>query len=400
MRPANSPRPRTLCWSPIRSHRRPLTAEKLRTPWPLQVRLTRPRPMLSGKTQARPTSIRAENPTFVAAKGKDGFPPEEATSPADAAAPVVEREAGVGQDGGERTEALAEEAEEPSDPARSVEPEPVAAAPPAVVVEQPAPSVQAQPLPGAAAEVRSDERTRRSNVTLPLGQIATLLFAVAAVIVALGFVLLVVARRGSPSPAQSAATPPALAASPLPVAPPPPSAPQAAVASASAPPRVVVERIIIPQTSPTGQEAPRPPGRQEEKPRSGAMGGVTAPSTPPVAVPPPYSAPPPPPPQVRSTGPISDPVWTRRRTGAEAAEFYPRRAEEDGTEGMAIVDCLVTDDGRLENCSVVEEHPVGVGFGAATLALAKRFRLRSTSQSGELVGGRRVRIPFRWRLGQ
>ena len=364
-----------------------------------------PRPMLSGKTQARPTTPflpRAKNPTFVAAKGKDGFPPEEATSPADAAAPVVEREAGVGQDGGERTEALAEEAEEPSDPARSVEPEPVAAAPPAVVRQQPAPSVQAQPLPGAAAEVRSDERTRRSNVNASPGPDRDPPVCGGGC-----------NRRpwlrpvggGAPgdllSPAQSAATPPALAASPLPVAPPPPSAPQAAVASASAPPRVVVERMIPPQTSPTGQEEPRPPGRAGGEAQVGAMGGVTAPSTPPVAVPPPYSAPtrlrrP------RSGAPVRSriPVPSPRPTGAEAAEFYPRRAEEDGTEGMAIVDCLVTDDGRLENCSVVEEHPVGVGFGAATLALAKRFRLRSTSQSGELVGGRRVRIPFRWRLGQ
>jgi protein TonB len=80
-------------------------------------------------------------------------------------------------------------------------------------------------------------------------------------------------------------------------------------------------------------------------------------------------------------------------------ELYPSRARDQGVEGSATIDCAVAGDGRLYDCNVIAENPPGHGFGAATLSLASKFRMRPTTQSGEPVAGRRVGIPIRWRLG-
>jgi TonB family protein len=79
-------------------------------------------------------------------------------------------------------------------------------------------------------------------------------------------------------------------------------------------------------------------------------------------------------------------------------DLYPSFARDEGLEGGATIDCGVSDDGRLDDCMVVEEHPSKRGFGSATIRLASHFRLRTTTRSGEPVGGRRIRVPVLWRL--
>jgi TonB family protein len=107
----------------------------------------------------------------------------------------------------------------------------------------------------------------------------------------------------------------------------------------------------------------------------------------------PARAPPP-----RAAARIVDPVWLLRPNPEEVAALYPSLAAEENRGGEAVIDCAVTAFGRLSACKVVAQRPAHYGFGAATLRLASRFRMRSTTRSHQPVAGRRVRVPVRWRL--
>ena len=58
----------------------------------------------------------------------------------------------------------------------------------------------------------------------------------------------------------------------------------------------------------------------------------------------------------------------------------------------------MTKDGGLTDCRLIEETPTGFGFGEATLAAAKQFRLEPRTRSGAPVEGGTVRLPLAWRL--
>jgi len=49
---------------------------------------------------------------------------------------------------------------------------------------------------------------------------------------------------------------------------------------------------------------------------------------------------------------------------------FPRLALKRGVDGRARVRCTVETTGFLTHCHVVDEHPTGLGFGAAALSLA------------------------------
>jgi len=136
---------------------------------------------------------------------------------------------------------------------------------------------------------------------------------------------------------------------------------------------------------------------------------VSTPSTPAIPTPAPPAAAAPP--QVldlrpRSGAPtprpaaraIIDPVWLLRPSREDVSELYPPVAADENRTGVVVINCAVTASGRLSACKVAAERPARYGFGAATLKLASRFRMRSTTRSGEPVAGRRVRLPVRWRL--
>jgi hypothetical protein len=65
-------------------------------------------------------------------------------------------------------------------------------------------------------------------------------------------------------------------------------------------------------------------------------------------------------------------AWAVRPTYAEVQAAKPKGVVENG---YVTVRCAALPDGALKDCIVTWEEPKGLGFGAAGLALAPRFRL-------------------------
>ena len=65
-------------------------------------------------------------------------------------------------------------------------------------------------------------------------------------------------------------------------------------------------------------------------------------------------------------------------------------------QGLAILGCGVTVEGRLRNCAVDYEDPVGWGFADTAVAVAPYFRIKKPA-SGNIVEGHIV-IPLLFAL--
>ena len=95
---------------------------------------------------------------------------------------------------------------------------------------------------------------------------------------------------------------------------------------------------------------------------------------------------------------IGDPVWTRRPSARDISEYYPIEARKLGLSGATTLDCVIAATGQLRACSIVREFPRGLGFGRATLEVARHLQIRTETRAGESAVGRRLRFPIRWRL--
>ena len=90
----------------------------------------------------------------------------------------------------------------------------------------------------------------------------------------------------------------------------------------------------------------------------------------------------------------STPRWVQRPTGDHLAALYPPGAARRHVSGEAVMECKVQADGTLGDCLILSEGPAGEGFGAATLGLARHFRLEGINEEESVI-----RIPIRWQLG-
>lgn len=91
---------------------------------------------------------------------------------------------------------------------------------------------------------------------------------------------------------------------------------------------------------------------------------------------------------------VTRPDWKRRPDADDLKKLYPREA--NGATGQTAASCLIDAKGAVSDCTVIHEAPLGLGFGDATLKLARKFRLRTLDGDGQPVAGRRVNLPVTW----
>ena len=88
--------------------------------------------------------------------------------------------------------------------------------------------------------------------------------------------------------------------------------------------------------------------------------------------------------------------WIERPEGGDFARAYPMRALREGVSGRVDIQCVIQSDFRPGDCTILAEEPVGYGFGAATVRIMRKFRLREIAPNGETTVGVQVRMPITW----
>lgn len=69
------------------------------------------------------------------------------------------------------------------------------------------------------------------------------------------------------------------------------------------------------------------------------------------------------------------PDWIEKPSGDDMEWAYPAHAQRHDIEGKAVIRCAVGHDGRLSDCQVISETPMGEDFGVAAVALSQKFRM-------------------------
>lgn len=87
--------------------------------------------------------------------------------------------------------------------------------------------------------------------------------------------------------------------------------------------------------------------------------------------------------------------WLKKPTQRDLVAVWPTEAMKDGKGGKALIACIVTVQGGLRGCRVVEESPAGAGFGAAGVTISAQFLMRPATHDGKPVESQ-VRIPLNW----
>jgi TonB family protein len=109
---------------------------------------------------------------------------------------------------------------------------------------------------------------------------------------------------------------------------------------------------------------------------------------------PPAGLPPPPPGSLDSRT-----VQMMKKPGpVDYSRLFPLEGARRGIEGHVILQCVISDQHRLETCSVLEETPAATGFGAAALKLSKLFETSDKALDGTASTGRPIRIGIRFNL--
>ena len=101
---------------------------------------------------------------------------------------------------------------------------------------------------------------------------------------------------------------------------------------------------------------------------------------------------------VRAAPVVTDPDWDRGPSADAIASVIPPDLARKGISGSAKIRCVVTVDGTLDQCAVVEESPPDSGYGAAALRASKLFHMRPRLVGGVRTGGAIVTVPIRFNL--
>ena len=89
--------------------------------------------------------------------------------------------------------------------------------------------------------------------------------------------------------------------------------------------------------------------------------------------------------------------WAALPSAADFQASFPKAA--NGVNHVRVLmACDVAAGGALANCALQQEEPAGLGYGAAVLALAPKFRAVLWTRDGLPTVGARVKVPIRYEL--
>lgn len=94
---------------------------------------------------------------------------------------------------------------------------------------------------------------------------------------------------------------------------------------------------------------------------------------------------------------LTKPRWIQMAQAEAVALAFPQAARKAGVRnGLGVVSCLVTAEGRLTDCQAVREDPVGLDFAASAMIVAGTMRMNPWTTEGEPVDAQRIRLPIRF----
>jgi TonB family protein len=88
---------------------------------------------------------------------------------------------------------------------------------------------------------------------------------------------------------------------------------------------------------------------------------------------------------------VTNPDWLKVPAAGDLAQYYPATGTTKG--GRVILQCLVTNRGLMDSCTVKTETPAGRGYAQAALAATPLFLMRPMTVDGLPVGGAAINIP-------
>ncbi|MGA0601628.1 energy transducer TonB [Caulobacter sp. KR2-114] len=91
---------------------------------------------------------------------------------------------------------------------------------------------------------------------------------------------------------------------------------------------------------------------------------------------------------------ISNVPWIEAPNYADVVAAYPKKARAEKRGGHVVLDCSFDGQGRMKNCSVIDEDPRGYGFGSAAKSLTARFLGPREDRDGVSLKSATTQIPF------
>ena len=93
---------------------------------------------------------------------------------------------------------------------------------------------------------------------------------------------------------------------------------------------------------------------------------------------------------------ILQPNWMAAPEPEAVKAAFPEKARQAKiTSGRAVLDCKADHAGFLVDCSVAEETPAGLGFGAAAMTIVGKMRMNPWTVAGSPSDGALLHLPLR-----
>lgn len=88
--------------------------------------------------------------------------------------------------------------------------------------------------------------------------------------------------------------------------------------------------------------------------------------------------------------------WSTKPSNSEIFAHYPEAAFAERASGAVLLECAATAEGRLADCTVVEEAPEGKGFAQASLAVVDLYAFGPRERITPEMVGKKMKVPFLW----